>query len=164
MRRLMRQKVGRLRGVRLKNSLVEKADSRTALNTRFAENRRVVPYSCPSIPQYLYLYLSHLPFSCSSLCSATPRPPSFPPSLFSPRGILVDTDTGGARSTRQRVLKGVQKWRRGAGDDEKEKKRRHSPNLTPFAATARVYTLRPSLSVNSSWSRFPFVLPLEIAR
>jgi len=109
---IMRQKVSRSRGIRF---LVEKADSGTALNTRSAESRRATPYSYPSISQHPYLYLPRLLFSCSSLCSATPRFSPWPPHLFSPRGILVDTDTGGARSTRQRVLKGVQKWRRGGG-------------------------------------------------
>ena len=43
--------------------------------------------------------------------------------LFSPRGIPVDTDTGGARSTRQRVLNGVQRRQRGGYEKEKWKKR-----------------------------------------
>lgn len=129
---------------------VEKADSGTALNTRFAENQRAAPYSCLSIPQHLYPYLPRLPFSCSSLCVQQPRVlPLPPPSLFSPRGILVDTDTGGARSTRQRVLKGVQKWRRVAGDDAKEKKNEGAPQSHPFCRyDSSVYTLPPSLSLS----------------
>lgn len=156
----MRQKVGRSRGIPLS---VEKTDSGTALNTRFAENRRATPYSCLSIPQHLYLYLFRLSFSCSSLCVQQPRVlPLAAPSLFSPRGILVDTNTAGARSTRQRVLKGECR----NGDEArgmknaKEKKMKKLPNLTPFATTTWVYTFHLSLSVNLSWSRFPSV-PLK---
>jgi len=43
------------------------------------------------------------------------------------------------------------------GDDAKEKKMKALPNLTPFAATTQLYTFRPSLSVNLSWSRYSSV-------
>lgn len=92
-------------------------------------------------PSSLFLFPSRFP-----PCSATLFPlPSQP--LFSPRDTPVDTDTGGARSTRQRVLNGVQKWWRSAGDDAKKKKK----TLLDFASLYSLYT-SVSVCLSVSWS------------
>lgn len=105
------------------------------------------------LPFYFSIPLS-LSFSFSSVCSATLFPlPSQP--LFSLRDTPVDTDTGGARSTRQRVLNGVQKWWRGAGDDAKKKKK----TLLDLVSLYSLYT-SVSVCLSVSWSPL-FVHPVS---
>lgn len=133
--------------------------ARTALYTRFAENRRAAPYSSVSISQHPSPSLVSF-----ALCMFS-NPSSLLP--FSPlfslhEGIPVDTDTAGARSTRQRVLNGVQKWRRGAGEILREMKQKRGksalPNLDPPGS--RVYTF-PPLSICPGGD-FPSLLLLNL--
>jgi len=119
----------------------------TEHGTRFAENRRATPYFCLSVPQHLYLYLSCLPFSCSSLCSATSRPPpSLPIVVLSTRypsrywhwWCEVDSSEGAEGSAEMETRRGG--W--------SEKKKRKLPNLTPLPLPFEcIHSIRLSLSI-----------------
>lgn len=84
---------------------------------RASTNRPLYLFPSPSRPHLLRCFPFHLyVFSISpTLCPSS--------LLFSPRGIPVDTDTGGARSTRQRVLNGVQRRQRGGYEKKRERER-----------------------------------------
>lgn len=91
---------------------------------RASTNRPLYLSLSPSRPHLLRCFPFHLyVFSISpTLCPSS--------LLFSPRGIPVDTDTGGARSTRQRVLNGVQRRQRGGYEKKKKEEKEREPHVT----------------------------------
>lgn len=113
------------------------------------------PLSTPCFSFHLYVFNISPTLCPSSL-------------LFSPLGIPVDTDTSGARLTRQRVLNGVQKQQRDPGVVMKKEREFYSLVLFSLSSTPLVFLVLsvcfPSFLFSSLPSPNAFSVSVEIVQ